>query len=464
MKRTKKALSLILAAALFSGMTIPASAVQEENTSAEKEIRSAVTTVPEDNDFVEQTEAQGFALAMACWESGFAEESVRRIDFAWMAAGWYAAWEYRVRAADLISETELAEFMSSIGWDEMPGRPEDWLGSDSPLVFRNAEGERNYVFSAFHMKVDRLLGITLELSREQTDRLSEKISIIQHFDDLSRSERSCILHFEEKTDFRSRFPYRVRSIEIPEQKPETDPALGFEWDELVEANRVESILKLYPAVRVADGMYETGVVTWLFRHGEHPALLTDAYGKYSGQYAGCFFECGERPTIRAFEEGAGSQERLNSFLADYMKTPAVLKLDRMEENLIWADAVFSGGYRQKWAIDRETLILRRIVSLSEDGEILGMTLFDCSEPAPECAFLDSWDLPLRTVTVVWENYTDGARNIRRELVQIPADWEYYPEEALLGDYTAYTNEDYLGDYVYPGDGGDYLLFLTTVKG
>ena len=47
---------------------------------------------------------------------------------------------------------------------------------------------------------------------------------------------------------------------------------------------------------------------------------------------------------------------------------------------------------------------------------------------------------------------------------MPTDWEYLPFECRWGDFTAYTNDRYIGDYQYPGDGDGYLLFLTTVKG
>ena len=41
---------------------------------------------------------------------------------------------------------------------------------------------------------------------------------------------------------------------------------------------------------------------------------------------------------------------------------------------------------------------------------------------------------------------------------------YLPIEVQWGEFTAYTNDQYIGDYRYPGDGEEYLLFLTTVKG
>ena len=79
-------------------------------------------------------------------------------------------------------------------------------------------------------------------------------------------------------------------------------------------------------------------------------------------------------------------------------------------------------------------------------------------------FLDSWDGPMRAVTVHWEEFPNGVRVTRDEKVRIPADWEYLPRQGRWGDYTVWMNEDYTKLYEYPGDGMDYTLYLTTAKG
>jgi hypothetical protein len=101
--------------------------------------------------------------------------------------------------------------------------------------------------------------------------------------------------------------------------------------------------------------------------------------------------------------------------------------------------------------------------LSEEGEVLGSNCYDYVE-APDFKFLDSWDHSLREVSVTWESYEGQEANRYTETVSIPADWEYLPYECRWGEYTAYTNADYIGDYEYPGDNVDYELFLTTAKG
>ena len=77
-----------------------------------------------------------------------------------------------------------------------------------------------------------------------------------------------------------------------------------------------------------------------------------------------------------------------------------------------------------------------------------------------------WDMPLRSVTAVWEEYDASVSDFsyRTETLQLPYNWEYYPNDARYGDYEIYNNPRYIGPYQYPGDFVDYSIFLTTVKG
>ena len=93
-----------------------------------------------------------------------------------------------------------------------------------------------------------------------------------------------------------------------------------------------------------------------------------------------------------------------------------------------------------------------------------ITAFDYSAAPDAYRFLDSWDRPLRTIELVWETVSGSERQLRRESIRLPTDWEYFPFECRWGEFTAYTNELCIRDYHYPGDGEGYLLFLTTIKG
>ena len=255
-----------------------------------------------------------------------------------------------------------------------------------------------------------------------------------------------------------------------EANPQMDPELTFDWELLLEQNDLNNILRWYPGVRVYSKTYDIDNYTWLFLHGEDPVILTDAYDTVSGQYRGCYFSLEEstdgkiRPQIRGFADYAGTMENLNSFFLGYLGEPERMQLDVIEGDLIWADVYYPGGYREKIAFDKGTLVMREIKSISDSGEVVNVTAVDYTARPAKYTFLDSWDRPLRDVDVLWETYSGTERQLRRETLKIPGDWEYMPAECLWGGFTPYNNENYIGTYRYPGDGMDYSLFLTAVKG
>lgn len=422
--------------------------------------------------FEAQTDAQAFAVAMACWDNGFEVRDTIWPPFGWEATGWYAAWLYRTEGVDLLSAEEAKDFQLAIGMAEELGQPEDWLGARTPETFRSSDSSISYNFREYKLRIDELLGVELEVSVSATAARTETVQIRQHFGDHEQMTKTCMIDFEPNPNPDSRFPWRVAELDIPAAEPVVDPALTFTWDDLTKANTLENILSIYPSVRSYSRDYGYGGSTWLFLHGRDPVLLTGGDDYYSGRIHGCDFEYGETEdgSLRARigymdpSPDSGSMSGLNRYILDVFSDTISLQLDRIEGDLIWADAVYPGSYRQKLAFDYGTLVLRQVISLSEDGTFLGSMVYEYNNPAPELGFLDSWNGPLRSIDVMWESYSDGERNIRKETVRVPMDWEYLPYEARWGDYIPYTNEQCIGDYVYPGDSVEYLLFLTTVKG
>ena len=407
---------------------------------------------------------------MMCWNSYTDRIHLWEPYFAWEATGWYAALLHRVDGTDILPQNTVEDYQRSIGVEEPIGDPNDWLGDGGPKVLRSADGSLNYDFSFHKQRLDELLGVELEFSTQAGPGLTETVTVIQHFGLRAAASRSFVLSFEENEDTAGAFRYRVSDLNILEDVPELDPGLTFDWDLLTEQNRLSTVLSMYPGIRIYSRMYNADDSTWLFLHGKDPVMITDSYGTVTGQFRGCYFELGEstdgkvRPQVSSFGEDAVIGQNLENFVLGYFDRPAVMKLDRIEGDLIWTDAIYSSGYRQKLAFDRGTLVLREVMSLNDNGEVGNITAFDYSAAPTGFHFMDSWDRPLRTIEVLWETYSGNEQQLRRESIQLPADWEYLPFECRWGDFTAYTNDRYIGDYQYPGDGDGYLLFLTTVKG
>ena len=141
-----------------------------------------------------------------------------------------------------------------------------------------------------------------------------------------------------------------------------------------------------------------------------------------------------------------------------------MSFEGVEDDRIWTECTVRGGMRERIAVDRGTLVLREIQLWYSDDLPPVTTCFLYDETAPALEYLDSWDGPMRTVTLHWEDFSSGERVTRDESVRIPADWEYLPWQGRWGDYTVWMNEEYTRQYAYPGDGVDYTLYLTTAKG
>lgn len=470
----KSRICLILCAVLLLGILTGCTAGERDReileTASSMQVRTpnAVSVIPA--DFEEKTRAQSFAIAMACWYNGFDETDTAWPFFAWEATGWYAAWLYRVQEADLLPAEQASDFQRSLGMLEELSGPENWLGEHTPAALRSTDGSVSYDFREYKLRLNELLGTEIELSFFQEADLSETVGVIRHFGYQEQAERKFRITYTQNPDPLSRFAYRLEQVEMPAAEPQIDPTLTFTWEELIRANTLSNVLSQYPSVRIYDRDYSYGNSTWLFLHQGEPVMLTGGNGLYSGKIHGCSFDYGEtedgmaRARISSIESGEGRTDVPETAILDYFDGFSVLRLDRNEDDLIWADAVYASGYRQKLAIDYGTLVMREVISISEEGTVLGSTVFEYTNPVPQLEFLKSWDQPLRKIQVIWESYPDGKRELHQETVKVPIDWEYLPYQAFWGDYTAYTNDQYLGDYVYPGDGVEYMLFLTTVKG
>ena len=463
----KKLLSLLLCLALLAGLFAVSAAA--EDTPAEKPLTEA--------DFTAAVAPQAFAVTMAAWLSG--QEGAEALGdplFLWDAAGWYAAWLYRTEDCDLLLPEAVGDFLRSLGGEESP-MPEGWAEYGVVDVLRSQDGGEYYDFAQHKIEIDAMLGVDTMVSFVEGTGSSLTAVLSCYYEDDLSAEWMYALDFEKADD--EAFPYRLTGLRLMDNGPQMDAALDFSWDELLAANRLEKVLEQYPAVRIsalnADGEDDGLSGTWLLSSGGELAQISFGEGYLGGTFRRCSFDVEPREdgVERALVGYIAPEEEapsLNDYLTDYLTGVVIVQLEKEEDDLIWLVCTFRGGYRERIAVDRGTLVLRTIDYSSGDMDLSSVISFDYMKPAPEYPFLASWEGELRTVTIVWESFRydeesdDWERVEKKETVSLPADWEYLPFEARWGDYTVYTNADYIGPYVYPGDGVDYTLYLTTAKG
>ena len=466
----KKMLSLFLCLALLAGLFAVSAAADEEAVTAGKAVS--------EEDFIAAVAPQAFAVTMAAW-LGDTGEGVSLSDpaYLWDAAGWYAAWLYRTDGCDLLLPEEVEDFLRSLGAEDCV-MPEGWAEHGVVRVLRSLDGSESYDFQQHKTEIDEMLGVNtlVSFAGGEGGRLTTVLSCF--YEDELSAEWMYELTFDETAE--EVFPYRLTGIRLLDKGPQMDEVLDFSWDELLEANRLENVLAHYPAVFVSLqtelGEPDELSGNWIFAHGGELARVSCGEDYLGGEYRGCYFEVektedgAERAVVGRVVEDGESGASLDAYLTDYLSNIVIVALEKEEDDLIWLNCTFRGGYHERIAVERGTLVLRSIDFSSGDMLPPSVLTFNCMKPAPDYPFLDSWDGALRTVTTVWEDFVldeethEWTPVVRTSSVDLPADWEYLPYQTSWGEYTAYLDEGYTEPYAYPGDGADYTLYLTTAKG
>ena len=427
----------------------------------------SVTAAP---DFEEAVAGQVFAAVMAAYCSVFPDGTLPD-DPAFLAeaTGWYAAWRWRTDGLKLLPLAEAEAFQRSLGGEGALTLDPDWEAYGIVQRRTDADGTEGLDFAQHKQALEALLGVTLELKTDAGDAPAVDTVVVRHFDSGDTAEREYRLLFAPNSASDGRFPYCLRDLTFPSVGPQMDPAFDFDWELLLEQNRITNLTRPGAVIKLSYS-YDTERTTWIFDRGGDLCILNETGDVIYGEYRGAYFEYGPdakgvvRARVSGFDENAGSRAYNDSLLTDLFSTVAVMRLDGIEDDLIRIRSVTEYGFRQDFEIDRGTLALRKEAYYYDSDEPASVVTVSYTEPLPDFAFLDSWDLPLRQVLGVWEDYYGGAVHTHTEGYLLPGDWEYLPWEGVFGDYTIYMNAGYTRSYFYPGDGMDYTLYLTTAKG
>ena len=421
-------------------------------------------------DFDEAVAGQVFAVVMAAYSSRFPDGTLPDDPaFLTEATGWYAAWRWRTAGIDILSLGEAEAFQRALG-----NRGDFVLDPDyeeNGIVRRvtGEDGTEGLDCVQYKRALEEQLGVSLELRSESEGEHAVDAAVIRHFDSGDTAERDYRLLFIKNNDADGRFPFRLTDLRLPSLGPQMDPAFDFDWDLLLEQNRISTLVRIFPAVRI-EYSYDTDRETWIFLRGGELCVLNVTDEMIYGEYRGARFEYGPdekgvaRARISSFDENAGSIEASDTILSDLFSLAAVMNYEGTDGDCIRIRATSEYGYRQDFEINRGTLALMREAYYYDSNEPVSTVSVSYPETLPDFSFLDGWDKPLRRVTGIWEDFIDGALRVREENYELPGDWEFLPWEGRYGEYTIYMNEGYTRTYFYPGDGMDYTLYLTVAKG
>jgi hypothetical protein len=407
---------------------------------------------------------QSFSLAMAAWLGGYpdyVDEDLLRLD----AAGWYAALQARY-GYDLISEEELTDFLRSVGFTGALWFPESWEEYGIVNILTSRDGRRYYDFSNHKNQLAEMLGVTMEYRLEMTADGSVLAAIIHHYEDGDTAEWSFDLNYVKNEDPSSAFPYRLAKLKVCPFVPQIDGSVDFDWQDLQYANRLDTVLMFCPAVLIES---DVGGYTarWLFRTEERMVDISQNGSQSYGQVNGIDFRqdgAGSRVLVGKIDPPDAAEETFNRALSDVFSDLVRMELVRTGDEIVVLNCKTRNGTRVIMTVNRLTLWIQQLDGIAEDGSLLYRYTFRYDRQPPRFSLLDAWNGPLKTVTLVWEDFRTGILEKWTEFVRLPADWEVLPYEGRWGDYTIYLDHGHTRLYHYPGDGVDCTLYLSTAKG
>ncbi|MBQ8076220.1 MAG: hypothetical protein IJ237_09580 [Oscillospiraceae bacterium] len=454
-KRSLRSVALLLLTALFLMLlALPAGAEEKDGWVSEDEIGD-----------------QTIALGMAAWLNGV--ENTWRTDLVlWDAAGWYAALQYRVSGQALLQESEVRDFLTSAGYEGDYVLPPDWEEYGIVNVVRGAGNSRNFDFRQHKDMFDAMIGVTTEMNVSVTGPETVVFKAISHPFERER-ENAFLITFAENDRTSSKFSHKIIAVEKYQEQPKWDNTLNFTWEDLMEANLLSNILKWNSSVRISMPAIDADAQQWTFRHNGEIVQITDCGTYCFGSYGMYSFETMTstdgviRPCVGYVNYDPLEIEYLEKTVQRYLEGYESVEFLREENDQIWIRLTHEAGFHMDAAVDKGTLVIREVAFYYQGSSepTSGNTLVYTEEP-PAFEALKGWDQPLRSITAIWETFdpSTGQFAYRTEALQLPYNWEYYPNDARYGDYEIYTNPRYVGSYQYPGDLVDYSIFLTTAKG
>ena len=455
----KRILAFWLALLLLTVPAVSSRAESIKTVPAGAETTERKETIPED-----QVRDQSFSLAMAAWLGGYpdyVDEDLLRQD----AAGWYAALQARY-GYDLISEEDIADFLHSVGWSGVLRFPESWEEYGIMNVLTSRDGQRYYNFVSHKNQLAEMLGVTMEYRLETTAGCSVLASIVNHYDDGNTAEWSYELSYVKNEDPSSGFPYRLVELKVCPFAPQIEGTFDFDWEDLQYANRLDTVLMFCPAVLIES---DVGGYTdrWLFRTEERMVDISQNGTLSYGQVNGIDFRqdgAGSRVLVGKIDPPDVAEETFNRALSHVFSDMVRMELVRTGEEDYILNCKTRSGQRVIMTVNRLTLLVQQLDGIAEDGSLLYRYTFRYDHQPRRFSLLEAWDGPLRTVTLIWEDFRTGVLNRWIDFVRVPADWEVLPYEGRWGEYTIYLDHGHTSLYQYPGDGVDYTLYLSTAKG
>ena len=440
-----------------------------------------VTPLPLDGDeFAESVYPQVFALSMEEYFLRARKPDITDPAFAWEASCWYAGYLNHIQESDLVSSERIEAFQRSLGLEEIAPFEEIWPDYSPVSKLTDEDGKTWYRFEEYRSLVEEYMGSALEISVSPTGDGGVESVITEHYEGLETEEfRFRFVFSENDAGPDSLFQYKLDSLEYYEEPPFISEELGFDYDTLIGRNSLSSVFSAYKAVHIVNETSDGTNEVWLCSIDGH-CLEAHEFGEnsyygepFSGRYCGMFFERNEEGSEAPYRVSCGDYCDADKDCEDYLTGDFEAKPDLYYTGETEDTLSFKAGFRdwnisENFTVDRETLLVLGREYSYNDGDLVfeTKTTYEYLKELPDLDYVRSLTGPFRTVTEIFEEYhseTQEKETLTNEY-EIPADFEFMPDDVKYGLRNMYNNTDYIGPYVYPGNGADYTVFTTNIMG
>ena len=448
---------------------------------AESGTEEVSAPLPTDGEeFAENVYPQVFAL---CMEDYFLKEPDPDITdpvFAWETSCWYAGYVNHTQETDLVSEETITAFQKSLGLEEITPYTEIWTDYCPVISLTDENGKVWYRFENYRSLVEEYMGSVLEMRVNPTGDGSLESVLTAHYENTEPEEYIFRFGFSENdSDVSGHFSYKIDSFEYYIAPPFISEELGFDYDTLISRNMLSSVFPVYKAVHITTETDEGTSEIWLadidghylsaYEFGENSYYGEPFFGEYNGMY----FERNEERSEAPYNVSCAGYHDPDKSCEDYISINFDPGTDlyytgETEDTLSFRSGLKDENISESFTVERDTLfVLER--EFSYNDEALGFhsrATYEYLSELPDLDYIRSLTGPFRTVTEIYEVFHSGTgkKETQTNEYEIPADWEYMPDDVKLGLRNIYNNTDYLGPYIYPGNNTDYTVFTTNIMG
>ena len=396
------------------------------------------------SDLEDLAVSSALAYRYVAWNENMKTENA---DFAWYAAGWYAAYKAANDGTDDPALTaEQVNMIQDIMYSGTPtAEPAEYIPATSET---RDDGKTYWVFDSISEDFASYLGVYGEVSCEKVDDTTFNVTIRDH------------LRFDvvEETVFHVVFTEDASGYSLTEFSRSEFYDLDFTLDSLYEANLLSNLFSIYDNVTMIDTYPgDTPYYTYYIKTADGYAYWID-----EGDM-GCYNEFqffidsfgADRVTIMPIDT---TSDMLDDHIS-YMMLPSdgdeLIRLTCTETEEIFF--VENDEMCTVYTIDRGTLALKK-VDMYENEELYYTVSFDYETAPTYPETITAWDEPLRTVTLNLIYSDDESLGLT---YSFPADWEFdIVNYCPWGE--AYFDEGFSEPYEYPGDGVDYTLYVKEI--